>query len=295
MNQPGQAETQRALIFDHAVLVVADLVSAAQQFSAMGFTVTPGGVHAGQLSHNALISFGDGSYIELLAAYQKRSLPVLRLLDRLGLLERHPAGRTPLGRRFVESLLIGPGINDFALGAVNLDHVLPSVRERGLELDGPALGGRVRPDQQQISWRTACPRTRDLPFLIDDVTPRNLRVPEGQATQHINRASGVAAISIAVADLAASTARYRALLRRQPEVEPGSGYTPPGAAAVSFSLQAAGLVLEQAGEGAGSLRRQHGSAAGHPQRLWLHSPAGAMGLLTLSSTAELGYSLSNQT
>jgi hypothetical protein len=41
---------------------------------------------------------------------------------------------------------------------------------------------------------------------------RHAAVPGGRSTKHINQASGVAAIKVAVADLATSTARYSALL-----------------------------------------------------------------------------------
>ena len=53
---------------DHLVVVVPDLDTAIANYTALGFTVVPGGRHPIG-SHNALIAFEDGAYIELLAFY----------------------------------------------------------------------------------------------------------------------------------------------------------------------------------------------------------------------------------
>ena len=52
---------------DHVVLVVLDLQRAVEEHRARGFTVMPGGVHAGALTQNALVGLADGSYLELIA------------------------------------------------------------------------------------------------------------------------------------------------------------------------------------------------------------------------------------
>src|SRR2546426_3144317 len=54
---------------DHLVIVVPDLPSASKSYQALGFTVVPGGRHPVG-THNALIAFGDGSYVELIAFYE---------------------------------------------------------------------------------------------------------------------------------------------------------------------------------------------------------------------------------
>jgi hypothetical protein len=42
---------------------------------------------------------------------------------------------------------------------------------------------------------------RELPFLIQDLTPRELRVPAGAATKHANGVSGIRELTITAADL----------------------------------------------------------------------------------------------
>ena len=68
----------------------------------------------------------------------------------------------------------------------------------------------------------------DVPFLCADITPRALRVPEDEAREHANGATGVSSLAVAVADLSVTLPRYRALLGPQviidaPFVIPGSG------------------------------------------------------------------------
>src|SRR3990172_8260840 len=55
---------------DHLVVVVPDLAAAAKSYAALGFSVVPGGRHPVG-THNQLIAFADGSYIELIAFYEK--------------------------------------------------------------------------------------------------------------------------------------------------------------------------------------------------------------------------------
>ncbi len=82
-------------------------------------------------------------------------------------------------------------------------------------------------DGSRIAWRSARPVEPDIPFLVADVTPRHLRVPEGAPRIHRNGVTGIAAVTVAVKDLAASTARYRALLGQEPVAAgtvPGLGF-----------------------------------------------------------------------
>ena len=50
----------------HAVVAVEDLVAAITDRRALGFTVVRGGIHANRATHNALMIFLDGTYLELL-------------------------------------------------------------------------------------------------------------------------------------------------------------------------------------------------------------------------------------
>ncbi len=164
---------------DHIVILVEDLDAAQQQWHDAGFNITPGGVHADGLTHNALICFADGSYIELLAFRTQTST----------------AHRWDRFRAF-------PGPIDYAITVHDLPAFVQQVNGRGLDYTQAIEGGRQRPDGVTIRWRTSWPpqNTEGLPFLIEDLTPRELRVPEGERRSHPNGARGITDFTITVND-----------------------------------------------------------------------------------------------
>lgn len=190
----------RAMIqaIDHAVILVADLAEATHDYEALGFRVVPGGEHTDGATHNALISFADGTYLELLAFRRE--------------VQNH---------RWWPHVAAGEGLIDFALLPHAIAADVAAAQARGLRLIGPLDGGRMRHDGVQIAWQTAYGRAAELPFLCGDVTPRSLRVPAGLAQQHPNGAVGIFRLTVAVRDLEVSAARYAALIGRSPLVEPG--------------------------------------------------------------------------
>ena len=183
------------LRLDHVVIAVGDLERTVACYADAGFTVIPGGRHPGRNTSNALVVFEDGAYLELISY----SAP------------------SPEERWWRELDAHGDGLVDFALLPQDLPAVVARARARGLtDITGPLPGGRVRPDGERVTWQTARQAHHDLPFLCADITPRFLRVPEGEMRRHPNGAKGVDEVAVAVADTKASLARYRAFLGDEP-------------------------------------------------------------------------------
>ncbi len=161
---------------DHVVIVVRALDQAIADFQAMGFTTTPGGVHADGLTANALVPFADGTYLELIA---------FRAPD------------VPQAHRWYPRLAAGEGFADAAIVVDNLSEAAEDWRRRGLRGTGPVDGGRQRLDGQELRWRTFFfDRDQGLPFAIEDVTARASRVPGGAAAVHANGAVGITALHV---------------------------------------------------------------------------------------------------
>ena len=280
------------LIFDHAILVVNDLPVAMRQFTQLGFTVTPGGVHAGALTHNALIAFADGAYLELLATTRRSTATLLKVLYFTRMLRFYAPAKTPIGKRLLTGIAGGVGLSDFALHSQDLDQHLSAIQQRGLTLDGPQPGGRRRPDGQQVSWRTAVPPAIDLPFLIDDVSPRPARVPGGDAQRHANAVSGVAGIMVAVPDLGKIAARYRALLGV--DLQEPSQFPLPGARSIDFALGSTILTLLEPARGNATLRKSLAARSTRPLAIWLQttSPEGSS-QIALTYLPGRGFTLSH--
>ncbi len=152
---------------DHVVIVVRDLAAAQRDFAALGFTVTPGGTHAGGLTHNALVAFADGVYLELIAFLQPDQ---------------------PALHYWYPRLAEGEGIEDCCLLSDDLPADAARWTANGLPVEGPSAGGRQRPDGAALRWQTVrfTQPAGDalLPFIIADDTPRELRVASGAATRH---------------------------------------------------------------------------------------------------------------
>jgi len=181
---------------DHVVLLAGDLAAASYELGLLGFTVVYGGEHAALGSHNALIPFEDGSYLELIA-FRTPGAP--------------PAPEGPAGR-MARWKARGEGLVDLALVPRDIESAIRDAGKRGLQVLGPLPGGRARPDGERVEWRGGLPDGFDLPFLCADVTPRSLRVPEGLAREHPNGATGIRRVTVGVHDVDASLRRWRALL-----------------------------------------------------------------------------------
>jgi Glyoxalase-like domain len=174
---------------DHIVIVVNDLEQAARDYEQLGFTVVPGGKHPVG-SHNALISFADGSYIEIIAFY--REAPDHRWWDPL-----------QKGERLV----------DFCMQTNDLQGDTLKLRAAGVAIHDPVPWSRTRPDGYELKWLLSLAQGSHrgvAPFLIQDVTPREERIP--QTFDHKNGAIGIGTLTVAVGELTAVQQWYDAVL-----------------------------------------------------------------------------------
>jgi hypothetical protein len=179
---------------DHVVFVARDLQAVIDDHRRRGFTVTPGGEHANGVTHNALVPFADGSYLELIGF-------------------REPASTN----RWWSIAAAGGGFADFALLSDDLASDAAALGD--LVVSAPQEGGRTRPDGVELRWRTAMLRA-PLPFVIEDLTARDLRVPGGAAADHANGATGIASVVVGAVDIGEAEWRYAALRERgAPRIE----------------------------------------------------------------------------
>ena len=182
---------------DHLVIVVNDLEGAAEDYRRLGFTVVPGGRHPVG-SHNSLITFADGSYLEIIAFYRQAT-----------------------DHRWWGPLEAGERLVDYCLRTDDLRGDTRKLRDGGVEINDPVPWQRQRPDGYELKWLLSLARGSHrgvAPFLIEDVTPREERVPP--APVHENGALGVNTLIVAVNETAGIARMYeRALGRPGEEIE----------------------------------------------------------------------------
>ena len=182
------------LKIDHVTVAGSDLKKMQSDLSAVGIASFYGGPHSNRATEMALVSFPDGSYLELIAL-QANADPQMA--------NEHPWSKLMQGNA-------GP-----CAWAVREKDVAAEVKRlslAGIMVASPVRSGRQRPDGVRLDWETAQvgnePNGTFFPFLIHDFTPREQRAFP-QKKPGTRDFSGVTKVVIAVTDLDAAVKRYR--------------------------------------------------------------------------------------
>lgn len=254
----------KLLTFDHLILITDDLEATSAGFAEAGFSVITRADGGTGPSVNRLVVFPDGSYLEILAfvdaeyGARHRLRP---LLDAAG----------------------GPAWGDWSLLVDQMPGWTEALETAGVaNSPSPDYAKSLEDGRQwslkllQIGRGVGIP---ELPFLVSDNTPHNLRVPD-ETTQHANGATAIAGLSIL-------TAVPAAIAKAMDVMMPGTRQDQPlveGAAAVtrwSFGPYFVDLVTVAPSES--DLQAQLARRGPSIRDVYLHSTAGT-GLLSLSST-----------
>ncbi len=192
LNHAIAANRNAALQVDHVTICGSDLDAMRQVFARFGLDAQYGGPHANSGTHMALLGFGDGSYVELLAP-------------------EDPNQPLPPRAPWPKEMQGNAGPCGWTINVRQIKAAVESFRRRGLPASTPSPGGRLRPDRVPLEWETAAlagGADRRLPFLIQDHTPHGLRAPVSASLAR-TELNGVAVVVLAVRDLKASVALFQ--------------------------------------------------------------------------------------
>ncbi|MDP6875126.1 MAG: VOC family protein [Alphaproteobacteria bacterium] len=196
------------LTLEHVVIRVDDLDAAMKDFAALGFHVVYGGVHSSGVTHNALIHFQNGTFIELVAYRKPMLLTVLKKLGLLDLLLKNTDNHVKY--RFAAAVGFPEGFMDAALLSKDIDQDTRLANDRGLKTTKPMPFQRKKPNGDSVRWNIMCPFADALPFVRDPYVPEQ---PTSQDDmRHGNGALGISHVVYGVGDLEAATADYEGLL-----------------------------------------------------------------------------------
>jgi catechol 2,3-dioxygenase-like lactoylglutathione lyase family enzyme len=215
---------------DHVMLCVPDLQHGIDTYTRLGFNVSPGGVHPGQGTHNA-IAFHQEDYLELLSVRHRDEY-----------LAGHPGGG------LLGFLAQGGGLRYIAVQSDDLVTDVAQMRQRGVDVSEPRDGTRQTPTGQALRWKAATLGPRHpLPiFFIEHLTPLPERRQAAQAAPHPNGVLRVDRVYIAVADVAATAATYSHVLGIPvPKIQRGAVIKADMAV---FDLGPTGLTVAQPAE-----------------------------------------------
>ena len=146
----ASASHEPAYAIDHVIIGSADLERGMQEYQAStGITPQAGGVHPGRGTRNALASFGDLHYLEIMAPDPAQGRVgqgvLLASLPRL----------TPFG---------------WAIRTSDIEATARALRAAGFVALGPLNGSRVLPGGGQLAWRSlnvVMPGIGPDPFFIE--------------------------------------------------------------------------------------------------------------------------------
>lgn len=188
------ADKHISLKVDHATICGSDLDALRGAFTSLGLAPDFGGPHGNGVTQMALIGFDDGSYLELIAPV-KANDPKLEA-----------------GSDWGKFILGNAGPCAWAVGSSDLSGDVEQLKKAGLKIDGPSDGSRKKPDGTTIEWQTAKvgdgPAGSVFPFMIQDKTPRELRVRPSASVKG-GPLTGIAMVVIGVKDLNAAIASFR--------------------------------------------------------------------------------------
>jgi hypothetical protein len=202
------------LKIDHVTVAGSSLRALENAFAGVGLNTDFGGPHSNGITQMSLLGFTDGSYIELISS-----------------LAASPVETAFWGRHIKGNA--GP-----CAWAARVDSVATEaarVAALGVWIDGPHYYNRRRPDQKLVEWELAFLGRKSagatLPFIIKDITPRQLRVqPSESVAGSPNKPAlltGVVNVVLAVQEPIAAAETFQRVY-----------HWPPPTAAVDSRLQA---------------------------------------------------------
>ena len=177
---------------DHATIAGPSLKHLREMLDEVGLRTEYGGQHSSGLTEMALLSFPDGSYLELIAWTET------------------PAPHT--GQSWAKFMDEQGGACAWAIHVDDIGKETARLKAAGVAVSEPVHSGRMLTDGFHLEWEMAGAGPGDrgslFPFLIHDITPRDRRVYlRGKPTTE--EYGGISRVVIAVKDLKGAVALYR--------------------------------------------------------------------------------------
>ena len=194
--RPGgkQAKTMTQFHIDHVTAAGRSLRQMQEALASLGLKSENGGPHSNHATEMALLSFPDGSYLELIA------------------LQQNPDPKAVADHYWSKFLRADAGPCAWAVDVPDVAAEAKRLSALGIAVTTPARNGRTRMDGVKLEWDFARvgpgPNGSFFPFLIRDITPRANRVyPSGKPTLTAYR--GISKVVLSVKDMASSVQLYQ--------------------------------------------------------------------------------------
>ena len=180
------------LNLDHVVIVVPSLKVAIEQYRSLGFTLSLGGDNGP--THNALIAFQDGSYIELISVRSRLLRVIFKVFYQTKLITLFKPFTSHLRFRFM-CWIGGPdGIRDWCIKQIRLEPLANALNRKKVSMSRIERFTRIKPNLEIAEWLLVAPKDRFLPFFIEDISHIDVRIPSGNSARHSNGCKGISSL-----------------------------------------------------------------------------------------------------
>ena len=180
------------VVFDHALICTSDLAPIQQGFADVNLAPDYGGHHGHAATQMAQLGFQDGTYIGIEApaiASAETDTPQSALMK---------ANAGPCG---------------WSVTSTDMKSDLERLSHLGIKVGVPEGRSRTRPDGTTAEWQSASVGAgapgSNLPFLIQDKTPRSNRAPHPSPSTQGTGLTGVAIVILGVRNLDENIALFR--------------------------------------------------------------------------------------
>ena len=191
--------TSSNLQIDHITVAGSSLEALRHCLNNAGLPTEYGGAHSNGVTHMDVAGLPDGSYLELISSISAVAEPSLF---------------------WSEHIRQNGGPCAWAVRAFDIRSEIERLGRNSIPIGDARMFHRERPDGARVEWLLAFPGEEPpgatLPFLIEDITPRDLRVRPTPAIAELGEDSsspvvlrGVARVVLSVKDLRVATELFR--------------------------------------------------------------------------------------
>lgn len=179
-------------VVDHVVFAGADIESMRSAFAGLGLDPEYGGEHSNGVTHNYMLGFPDGSYLELISTID-------------------PGTESPWWNDPIHG---DAGPCAWAIDVADIEAEAERIADLGIAVEGPTAYTRERPDGVAVEFDLAVLGGLDLgvtyPLVIHDRTPRSRRIDVAESVAD-TALTGVREVVIAVPDAEREVDAFRGL------------------------------------------------------------------------------------
>lgn len=203
----------RRVQLDHVVLVVQNMDTVVKQFRNSGFCIESTGKMRDGVSSASIITFKDGTHIELLSPNKPETIEYLTTLRNDGELEEYKQKHkldNNSERLHIDNFTSCDGLKDYAIRVNDVKTIIPQLENIGLSYSTVKEMGYLKPNGKVVVWHLTTPTKKSMPQILSDYTPVSYR--RGVLSQHDNGVKGIKRVVVAVKNLNDTVERYKRLV-----------------------------------------------------------------------------------